>query len=175
MFCSPQFLKSPIPDSDNEKQSFEMVDHLARLCGGSLMVSTKPQFFHIELTLPALGHLPILVVDDNSDALQLYQRYVAGTRYWVTGIREPGEALSLAQKLASQVIVLDVMMPEIDGWEILDRFRREPATSQIPIVVCSILPQETLAYSLGANAFLRKPVSRLDFLKTLDSVLFQPD
>jgi len=63
---------------------------------------------------------------------------------------------------------LDVMLPGIDGWELLGQLREHPQTSCIPVVVCTILPQEPLALALGAAAFLRKPVSREALLSALD-------
>ena len=170
IICSQPTSTPMAIENDHETQNIEMAKRLVRMCDGSLEVSTRQQVFQIELNLPVVGHLPVLVVDDNPDALQLYQRYVAGTSYWVTGTSEPKEVMNLARKIAAKVIVLDVMMPEVDGWEILGRLRQETTTSQIPIIVCSILPQEPLARSLGANAFLRKPVSRLEFLQALDTI-----
>jgi CheY-like chemotaxis protein len=66
------------------------------------------------------------------------------------------------------VIVLDVMMPRIDGWEMLGRLRSNRATSHVPVIVCTIMAQEELALSLGAAGFLKKPVTRQDFLAALD-------
>ena len=57
-----------------------------------------------------------------------------------------------------------------DGWKVLGRLRQHPDTSQIPVIVCTILPQEDLAFSLGASAYLRKPLKRADFLAALDRV-----
>jgi CheY-like chemotaxis protein len=112
--------------------------------------------------------LPVLVVDDNADVLQLLQRYSAGTRYRLIGTRDPEQVLSLTEKFSPQVIILDVMMPQVDGWRVLGRLRQHPRTSHIPIIVCTILAQEALALSLGASAFIRKPVTRQVFLAALD-------
>jgi CheY-like chemotaxis protein len=60
------------------------------------------------------------------------------------------------------------MMPEIDGWSVLAQLRQHPLTSHVPIIICTILPQEELSLSLGANAFIRKPIARRIFLDTLD-------
>ena len=65
------------------------------------------------------------------------------------------------------IIVLDVMMPGVDGWEVLGNLRQNPVTSSIPIVVCTILPQVEMARLLGASAFLSKPVTRHAFLAVL--------
>jgi len=66
---------------------------------------------------------------------------------------------------------VDVMMPGVDGWELLGRLRQHPLTGHIPIVVCTVLTQEELALSLGASDFLPKPVARQAFLEALDRQL----
>jgi CheY-like chemotaxis protein len=59
----------------------------------------------------------------------------------------------------------------VDGWEVLGRLRNNPPTAQLPIMVCSILHQEELALTLGADLFLRKPITRYDFLASLDRLV----
>jgi CheY-like chemotaxis protein len=59
------------------------------------------------------------------------------------------------------------MMPEMDGWELLQRLRNHPQTADIPVVICSVINNPDLAYSLGASLFLPKPVSRDDVLEAL--------
>ena len=110
----------------------------------------------------------MLVVDDNADTLQLFARYAVGTRYAVTGTREPGRALQLAEEVRPDIVVLDVMMPELDGWEMLARLREHPSTAQTSVIICTVLPQQPLALALGANPFLQKPVTREAFLAALD-------
>ena len=63
---------------------------------------------------------------------------------------------------------MDLMMPGVDGWEVLNQIRENPLTNAIPVVVVSILPQESLALTLGANAFLQKPINQNDFLNLLN-------
>jgi CheY-like chemotaxis protein len=126
------------------------------------------QAFAATLTIPAAGQLPVLAIDDNADTLRLLQRYTSVTRYRLIGTQEPEQALELATKLAPQIIVLDVMMPQVDGWRVLERLRQHPHTEHIPIVVCTILAQEELAFSLGASGFIRKPIARRAFLAALD-------
>ena len=154
--------------SDNDAASLDMAHQLVELCGGRLVLSNDVKAFHALLVFPALEQLPVLVIDDNADTLQLLQRYTSGTRYRFVGTRDPEQALVLAAKLAPQIIVLDVMMPQVDGWRVLSRLRQHPLTGHIPIVVCTILAQEALAFSLGASAFIRKPVTRQAFLAVLD-------
>lgn len=156
------------PVLEDEKARLNMAHQLAELCGGQLILPADDETFCAILIVPALEQLPVLVVDDNADTLQLLRRYAAGTRYHLIGTQDPEHALSLAEEFSPQIIIIDVMMPQIDGWEVLGRLRQHPLTSQIPIIVCTILAQEELALSLGASAFVRKPVTRQDFLATLD-------
>lgn len=159
--------------TDSEADSIDMARRLTELCGGRLEISTdgyrKP--FFATLFYPAQAQVSVLVIDDNVDTLRLFQRYVLDTRYHVTGSRNPETALDVAEKLSPQIIVLDVMMPQVDGWEVLVRVRQHPLTSHIPVIVCTILAQEELALSLGAHAFLHKPATRQDFLAILDQVM----
>lgn len=169
--CSPGAVVRGEPDAE-----LRMTRRLARLCGCIVDVSTADDRFAAHLLLPALGRLPVLVIDDNPDTLELLRRYAAGTRYHILVTRDPDQALGLAQQITPQIIVLDVMMPQIDGWEVLGRLRQHPRTGQIPVVVCSILTQEELALALGASGFVQKPVTRQNFLAALDrlSPLGQP-
>jgi CheY-like chemotaxis protein len=114
--------------------------------------------------------LTTLVIDDNADTQQLFRRYLTGSRYHLAGATDGQHGLALVQELAPQVILLDVMMPHEDGWTILARLREDPQSRHIPVIICTILPQEALARVLGAAHFLRKPVSRSQLLAALDQV-----
>jgi CheY-like chemotaxis protein len=160
--------------SNDDTASLDLAHQLADLFGGSLTILDDEEVFSSTLTLPVQGQVPVLAVDDNPDTLHLLQRYTAGTRYRLVGTQSPEQALSLAEEVAPHIIILDVMMPEIDGWEMLGRLRHHPLTAHIPIVVCTILTQEELALALGASAFIRKPITRQAFLAALDRQVAPP-
>jgi CheY-like chemotaxis protein len=124
--------------------------------------------FAFALTLPRPKRIPILVIDDNADWLDLLQRYAADSRFQVTGTRDPEAGRRQAQERQPAAILLDVMMQNIDGWEILSALRYEPATSDIPVVICTVLPVKDLALALGADDFLQKPVTQEQFLRMLE-------
>jgi len=65
---------------------------------------------------------------------------------------------------------LDVLMPNLDGWELLASLRQSPLTGTIPVIVCSVIRREELAHTLGAAAHLSKPVKDQQFLEALDRV-----
>ncbi len=155
-------------DSDN----LAMARQLVALSGGSLELASQARaeaLFAATLVLPAAQQLGVLVIDDNVDALQLCERYLEGTRYSFVGARDPEQALALARDLVPKAIVLDVMLPGMDGWDVLGRLREHPATRKVPVIVSTILPHGQLALTLGAAAFLRKPVSREALLEALDA------
>ena len=83
------------------------------------------------------------------------------------GAANAGQGLALAQELSPAIIVLDVMMPEQDGWTLLGQLRVHPQTRDIPVIIYTILAQEELALALGAADFIRKPVSQGAFLQLL--------
>ncbi|MBN1994040.1 MAG: response regulator [Anaerolineae bacterium] len=156
------------PFSDQQKTSLEMTQQMVSLSGGQLTLSKDNVPFKTTLTLPAVEQTPVLAIDDNADTLQLLQRYTTGSRYRLVSTQDPEQALNLVEQLQPQIIVLDVMMPQIDGWELLGRLRQHPAAEHTPIIVCTILAQEELALSLGADAFIPKPVQRQAFLAALE-------
>jgi CheY-like chemotaxis protein len=157
-------------------RAVRMAKQLIGLCGGSLEITfgeDEGRIFKSSIRLPALGELQILVIDDNEDTRQLFQRYLSGSRYRFVGAANAADGLELAQKMDPQIIVLDVMMPGKDGWALLGQLRTHPKTCHIPVILCTILPHEGLAHDLGAVDFLQKPVNRPALLSALDRQLSQ--
>ena len=158
-----------LPEGDRAK--LELGAELARLGGGSLVHGCEQDTFTMCLRLPSVGRVPVLIIDDNADTLQLLRRYAVGTRYRVFTSQRPGDALAQIENVRPSIVVLDVMMPEVDGWRLLGRLRQHPSVGNLPIVVCSVLPQREIALDLGATGFVQKPVTRQRFLATLDDQL----
>lgn len=112
----------------------------------------------------------VLVVDDNEDVLELFRGYLSPHRYRVATARTAQDALDKARQLQPYAITLDLMMPDQDGWDLLQALLNRPDTSHLPIIVCSVLKQKELALSLGATAFLEKPISEQALLSTLEAM-----
>ena len=124
------------------------------------------------LVLPAGTRLrKVMIVDDEPVAIELFESYLVGLDYSVTGVARPGEALQRALEIRPDVIVLDVMMPAMDGWELLQQLRHAPGLEGVPIIVCSVLRDAELARALGAAGFLRKPVLRHQLIAALEAAL----
>jgi CheY-like chemotaxis protein len=172
--------RTPAQNAD----SLDMTKQLVQLCSGALRVSaglgagSLHKAFSAQIALDAEEQITVLVIDDNRDVLQLFQRYLSGSRYRFAGASSAQQGLTRAtawagentqdRGLRPEIVVLDVMMPEQDGWTLLGQLREHPRTRDVPIIVCTILPQEQLALTLGADEFLRKPVSRSELLSALD-------
>ena len=113
----------------------------------------------------------ILVVDDQEPALKMYERYLSRTNYKIYGLSKATKVLNKAIELKPALILLDIMMPKLDGWEILQSLRLNEKTRHIPIVVCSAWGEPELAESLGADYFLRKPIIQKELLEILETIL----
>jgi CheY-like chemotaxis protein len=123
------------------------------------------------LKLPLARFATVLVVDDNPDIGHLFRRFLTGSPVRLVQARTPRQAIKLAHELHPDVITLDVLMPSRDGWQILQDFRNDPVTRDIPVIVCSILPEKPLASYLGAVDFLAKPVTPQSLLAALNRYL----
>jgi len=166
--------QAPAPETQAEiAEGLVMAGRLLDLCCGQLTMPAPGVLafpLTVSVTLPVAPQTTVLVVDDNVDALRLLQRFLSGTRYRFLGMRDPTQAVAAAETANPAAIMLDVMLPGVDGWELLGRLREHPQTRGVPVIVCTILPQERVALTLGAAAFLRKPVSREALLVALDQL-----
>ncbi len=139
--------------------------------GGSYRVDSSPDRLEVTITIPALAQVPVLVIDDNLDTINLFQRSLQETRYALVGVSDPDDIERQIARYQPLIILLDVMMPEVDGWELLVRLRQYLDERNVAILICSILPLENLALSLGANGFLQKPVLPQALISRLDEQL----
>jgi len=113
----------------------------------------------------------VLVIDDNEKMLQLYERYLASGHLAISTATSAHEAQEHLQKALPDAIIIDVMMRDVDGWDLLQQLRSQPKLQAVPIVVCSVLNEPEMAYALGAQAYLKKPITADDLLATLSRLL----
>jgi len=102
----------------------------------------------------------ILLIDDNKGLADLMKRYLSDASYQVVAAHSGHDGLQLAQNIAPDVIIMDIMMPQMDGWELLQRLQTFQDTKNIPVIVCSVINDPQLAFSLGASTFIAKPVDK---------------
>jgi len=121
--------------------------------------------------MPSVNQTTVLVVDDNADVVDFYRRSAEGTNYRIVHVTEGEGLLAAVESVRPAIIVLDVMLPDVDGWRLLMRLHENPATRSIPVIICSVVREEQLALSLGAALYLSKPVRPQEFILALDQAL----
>lgn len=109
----------------------------------------------------------VLIVEDNLDCQCLWERYLSTIRCHTVFTRFGLEALDLARRKRPAAIILDVRLPDTSGWEVLRAIRGDQMTQDIPVVVCSALDGCEFGYLMGADEYLRKPVTYGVFLSAL--------
>jgi CheY-like chemotaxis protein len=107
------------------------------------------------------------VIDDDPNALELLGRTLEGAGVRVVTAADGQEALNLARTLHPAAITLDVLMPGMDGWEVLSELKADPGTRDIPVIMVTMTNDRNLGYALGATEFLSKPVQRDQLVELL--------
>ncbi len=110
----------------------------------------------------------VLVIDDDPEACEIISHYLTKDNFSVVTAASGKDGLRLAHKIRPAVITLDVMMPEMDGWSVLQALKADPELHRIPVVMLTMIEERTRGYSLGAVDYLTKPVDRDMLLKVLN-------
>jgi signal transduction histidine kinase/CheY-like chemotaxis protein len=109
----------------------------------------------------------IIVVEDDAAAAELLTRQVERSGFRTEIARTGMEAVAMAKEHQPAAITLDIMLPDIDGWEVLTRLKSEETTREIPVIVVSVLDDHELGAALGALDYLVKPVEAKELTKRL--------
>jgi CheY-like chemotaxis protein len=125
----------------------------------------------LTVTLPLEDDYTLLIVDDNAGLTALFTRYLQSLPIRVHSAPDMAKALTLLDEVQPDVVILDIMIPDHDGWDILSAIREREAGQNARVVVCSVIDDPELAFALGADAFLLKPVQRAELMATLERML----
>jgi CheY-like chemotaxis protein len=139
---------------------------------GELWVDRDPEGAPmLTLSIASVPSTTILVIDDDADARQLLGRVLGVHGYVVREAHSAEGVQAILTAAAPDLILLDVLMPQEDGWKLLQRLKTQDETASIPVVICSVLGQADLATALGAAAVVQKPISEEALIETVGQVL----
>jgi CheY-like chemotaxis protein len=112
----------------------------------------------------------VVIIDDDRATLELLTAYLVGTGVQVVRARDGVEGLEEIRRRRPVAVVLDIRLPGIDGWAVLDALRSDETTRDVPVIIVSILDEKSRGLALGAASYLTKPVSRDDLIEALRDV-----
>jgi CheY-like chemotaxis protein len=153
------------------KSNLATARELMEAIGGGMVIVHEGELWEIRFTCPQGRRRCVLVVDDNQDVVDLFRRYLIGSPWTVRGARSASEARAVVLRSPPDAVILDVMMPHEDGWEFLDWLTGSAVGHDLPVLICSVLPEKTLALEMGAVAYLPKPVTQEMVLRALQQLV----
>jgi CheY-like chemotaxis protein len=109
----------------------------------------------------------VIVVEDDPVAAELLTRQIEHAGFRTEVARTGGEALTMAQERRPAAITLDILLPDLDGWEVITRLKRDESTSDIPVIVVSVVDNPELGRALGALDYFVKPVEAKELVSRL--------
>ena len=107
------------------------------------------------------------MIDDEQTVRDLMRRFLAREGFDVVTAKDGREGLEIARQLHPALITLDVLMPDFDGWSVLQELKADPELAQIPVLMLSILDEKNKGYALGASDYMTKPFDRNRLRKLL--------
>ena len=110
----------------------------------------------------------VLVIDDDTDVRDLMRRFLAKEGFDVVTAAGGAEGLRLARELMPAVITLDVIMPDVDGWHVMQELKADPELATIPVVIITIIDEKNKGYALGATDYMSKPIDRARLSQILE-------
>ena len=120
----------------------------------------------------------VIIVEDEPDAAEMFAEMMRVSGYHVVKISSSTPAIGIISTEKPDVVILDVMMPDISGLEVLRFMRREPDLEKIPVILVSAksMPSDIkMGMDSGASHYLTKPVSFLDLKEAVEDVVSAPD
>ena len=119
------------------------------------------------VTSVAAARAGILVIEDDPSAVRLLREYLEPSGYVVHVAPNGEEGLVMARRLQPAAIILDVLLPGADGWDVLRRAKADDAISNIPVIIVTVVDEQEVGLALGAVDYIVKPLRRSELLRSL--------
>ncbi|KIC95418.1 ATP-binding protein [Flavihumibacter solisilvae] len=119
------------------------------------------------------GNTSILVVDDDNSIRSLLQQELSEAGYHVEEASNGKEAIAAIRKQRPDLVILDIMMPEMNGFDVAAILKNDPLTMDIPIIVLSIVQDKTRGYRIGVDRYLTKPINTTELFAEVGHLLEQ--
>src|SRR5579859_3970987 len=129
--------------------------------------SALPPESEVTASAPVEGASTVLVIDDEASARELMLRFLTKEGFHVETAASGEEGLKKARELHPDMITLDVMMPIMDGWSVLNALKADQDLAAIPVVMLTIVSDKNMGFALGAAEYLTKPIDRAKLLAAL--------
>ena len=116
----------------------------------------------------------ILIADDNAPNVELLEAYLAGLDYEIETAEDGAETLEKVRSFAPDLILLDIMMPKLSGFEVCEKLKSDPKTQGIMILMVSALSEHgdiERGVNAGCDDYLSKPVNKFELLKRVNNML----
>jgi signal transduction histidine kinase/CheY-like chemotaxis protein len=161
------------------------IELVSELGSGSRFTASFPQADEPDVVTDAVSPLDepdtvavagrgtdVLVIEDDPSAVRLLRTYLETDGYGVRVARDGPSGLAEARAHPPAAIVLDILLPGADGWEVLREFKADPALRDVPVIIVSVVDERGLGLALGAVDYFLKPVDRTALLERLSRYTF---
>jgi len=152
-------------------KNYEIIDYIAKPFDRNLMLESIKKVFAGK---PHKTKYHITVVDDEKDTTDMLKTSLESEGYEVTGVYNAGELYKSLEKQLPDLILLDIMMPEIDGWEVIETLKNNDKYKDIPIIIISAktsIKDKNRGMQLGAIEYMTKPFKVEDVLQEIQMII----
>jgi DNA-binding response OmpR family regulator len=112
----------------------------------------------------------VLIIDDDTKAVELLRLYLTEAGYAVAIAHDGQAGFEQLRQLDSDAIILDVLLPKMNGWAFLAQIKADLTLKEVPIIIVSVVDQKAKGFALGAAQYLVKPVPKEELLRELGAL-----
>lgn len=118
---------------------------------------------------PSVPTDTIMIIDEDESVHELFQDHLTAMGFHVSSIFDGSQGIRIAKQNRPSMIILDVMMPGMDGWNLLNQIKNDPELENIPVIMLTLTENKNRGYAMGVSGYLQKPVSKSDLANLVDT------